>query len=382
MSTSSFPQRNGVRKKKSVKKKRKKVSFLRRLTRVFMFCLFMMTIGIGWLYFAPSANNVRYLIADTLITTQHRYMAKYIIGEDELKNRVAEYNQRFDNMGDELDTHTIAAPDPEADADSDAEAPAVKPLVEIEKVTGTGYSGYIMTVNDPTKVRLGIPDKVGSGEKVSSMVKRTGAIAGVNGGGFADPEWKGNGFKPIGLVISQGKLFYNGLGGKDSTQIVGLDKQGKMIAGNYTLGELSKLGVQEAVSFQPRIIVNGKGLIKNAAEGWGIAPRTAMGQRADGALLFVVIDGRQPGYSIGANLYDVQQIMLKHGAVIAANLDGGSSTVLVKDNEIVNKPSSQYGERYLPTAFLVFEHPEEAQIMNIWEGLDPSQIDAAKKRTQ
>lgn len=380
MSTSSLPQRSSARKKKPVKKKRKKASFLRRLTRVFMFCLLLLTIGMGWLYFAPSANNFRYLIADTLITTQHRYMAKYIIGEDELKNRVAEYNQRFDNMGDEVDTHTISTPAPEAD--SDTEAPAEKPLVEIEKVSGTGYAGYVMIVNDPTKVRLGIPNKAGSGEKVSSMVARTGAIAGVNGGGFADPNWKGNGFKPIGLVISQGKLFYNGLGGKTSTQIVGLDKQGKMIAGNYSLEELSKLGVQEAVSFQPRIIVNGKGLIKNAAEGWGIAPRTAMGQRADGALLFVVIDGRQPGYSIGANLYDVQQIMLKHGAVIAANLDGGSSTVLVKDNEIVNKPSSQYGERYLPTAFLVFEHPEQVQIDNIWEGLDPSQIDAAKKQTQ
>ncbi len=343
-----------------------------------MFCLLLLTIGMGWLYFAPSASNFRYLIADTLITTQHRYMAKYIIGEDELKSRVAEYNQRFDNMGDEVDTHTIATPPPK---DND-EAPAEKPLVEIEKVSGTGYAGYVMTVNDPTKVRLGIPNKAGSGEKVSSMVARTGAIAGVNGGGFADPNWKGNGFKPIGLVISQGKLFYNGLGGKTSTQIVGLDKQGKMIAGNYSLEELSKLGVQEAVTFQPRIIVNGKGLIKNAAEGWGIAPRTAMGQRADGALLFVVIDGRQPGYSIGANLYDVQQIMLKQGAVIAANLDGGSSTVLVKDNEIVNKPSSQYGERYLPTAFLVFEHPEQVQIDNIWEGLDPSRIDAAKKRTQ
>lgn len=378
MSTSSLPQRSSARKKKPARKKRKKVSFLRKFTRAFMFCLLLLTIGMGWLYFAPSASNFRYLIADTLITTQHRYMAKYIIGEDELKNRVAEYNQRFDNMGDEVDTHTIATPPPK---DND-EAPAEKPLVEIEKVSGTGYAGYVMTVNDPTKVRLGIPIKAGSGEKVSSMVARTGAIAGVNGGGFADPNWKGNGFKPIGLVISQGKLFYNGLGGKTSTQIVGLDKQGKMIAGNYSLEELSKLGVQEAVSFQPRIIVNGKGLIKNAAEGWGIAPRTAMGQRADGALLFVVIDGRQPGYSIGANLYDVQQIMLKHGAVIAANLDGGSSTVLVKDNEIVNKPSSQYGERYLPTAFLVFEHPEQVQIDNIWEGLDPSRIDAAKKRTQ
>ncbi|WP_019911125.1 phosphodiester glycosidase family protein [Paenibacillus sp. HW567] len=371
MNSSSLPERSTVRKKKPVRKRKKK-SFFRRLTRVFLFFIFLLLVGAGWLYFAPSAKNTRYLIADTLITTQHRYLAKYIIGEDELKNRVAEYNQKFDHMGDERDTHKIERTPEEA----------AKPLVEIEKVTGTGYTGFVMTVNDPTKVRLGVPDKVGSGEKVTSMVARTGAIAGVNGGGFADPNWKGNGFKPIGLVVSQGKLFYNGLGGKKSTQIVGLDKQGKMIAGNYTLDELSKLGVQEAVSFQPRIIVNGKGLVKNAADGWGIAPRTAMGQRADGALIFVVIDGRQPGYSIGANLYDVQNIMLKHGAVIAANLDGGSSTVLVKDNEIVNKPSSQYGERYLPTAFLVFEHPEQADIKNIWEGLDPSKIDAGKKRTQ
>jgi exopolysaccharide biosynthesis protein len=340
-----------------------------------MFCLILLIVAGGWLYLAPSAQNTRYLIADTLITTQHRYMAKYIIGEDELKNRVSEYTERFQEMGNEVDTHVIE-PDPVVEEDKD------KPLVEIEKVNGSGYTGYVMIVNDPKKVRLGVPNKIGSGEKVSSMVARTGAIAGVNGGGFADPNWKGNGFKPIGLVVSQGKLYYNGLGGKKSTQIVGLDKEGKMIAGNYTLDELSKMGVQEAVTFQPRIIVNGKGQIKNAAEGWGIAPRTAMGQRADGALIFVVIDGRQPGYSIGANLYDVQQIMLKQGAVIAANLDGGSSTVLVKDNEILNKPSSQYGERYLPTAFLVFENPEQADIKNIWEGLDPSKIDAGKKRTQ
>ena len=372
MNSSSLPQRNTVRKKKKPARKRKKRGFFRTLFRIFLVCLFLLVAAGGWLYLAPSAENTRYLIADTLITTQHRYMAKYIIGEDELNNRVAEYNKRFQEMGDEVDTHNIA-PEPIVED---------KPLVEIEKVTGSGYTGYVMTVNDPTKVRLGVPGKRGTGEKVTSMVARTGAIAGVNGGGFADPNWKGNGFKPIGLVISQGKLYYNGLGGKKSTQIVGLDKKGKMIAGNYTLDELSKMNVQEAVTFQPRIIVNGKGLIKNAAEGWGIAPRTAMGQRADGALLFVVIDGRQPGYSIGANLYDVQQIMLKHGAVIAANLDGGSSTVLVKDNEILNQPSSQYGERYLPTAFLVFEHPEEAVIPNIWEGLDPSTIDAGKKVSQ
>ncbi|GGD74250.1 exopolysaccharide biosynthesis protein [Paenibacillus nasutitermitis] len=332
--------------------------------------------GLGWLFLTESGNNFRFLMADTLITTQHRHWAKYIIGQEALDQRVKEYQNRFNEMGEERDSHTIKLPAAEVAEESAADQE--KQLVEIEKVSGTGFSGYLMTVSDPTKIRLGVPAKGGKGEKVSSMVKRTGAIAGVNGGGFADPNWKGNGFQPIGLVISQGKVYYEDLGGKKSTQIVGIDGQGKMVAGRYSLAEIKSMGVKEAVSFQPRIIVNGKGLIKNAKDGWGIAPRTAMGQREDGAIMFLVIDGRQPGHSIGANLYDVQQIMLKHGAVIAANLDGGSSTVLVKDNEIMNKPSSEHGERYLPTAFLVFEHPESVDIPNIWSGLKPKDIDPAK----
>lgn len=378
MPTASLPSRTSVKRGKRGQKRKKTP---KRRKRGFIYfssltILVMLWIGMAamiWLFFTPSGNNVRFLMADTLITTQHRHWAKYIIGQAELDKRVAAYQAQFEQMGEEKDTHTIAAPQQE-------ETKEEKPLVEIEEVSGSGYHGYVLTVNDPTKIRLGVPAKRGKGEKVSSMVQRTGAVAGVNGGGFADPNWKGNGFKPIGVVISQGKIYYNGLGSKTSTQVVGLDKQGKMIAGKYTLKELEELGIQEAVTFQPRIIVNGKGQIRNQKEGWGIAPRTAMGQREDGAILFVVIDGRQPGYSIGASLYDVQQVMLEHGAVIAANLDGGSSTVLVKEGgEIVNKPSSEYGERYLPTAFLVFEHPEQVDIPNIWEGLRPQDIDPGKK---
>lgn len=353
------------------KKKKKKRSFFRFVYRSFLFLVLLLVIGACWLFFTNSGQNFRYLAADTLITTQHRKWAKYIIGEDALQKRVAEYSKEFEQMGEEKDTHIITVPT--------VVKSEPKPLVEVEPVSGTSYKGYVMTVNDPTKIRLGVPAKVGKGEKVSSMVQRLGAIAGVNAGGFDDPNWKGNGFKPIGVVISQGKLYYNGLGNSTSTQIVGIDKQGKMIAGHYSLKELSDMNVQEAVTFQPRIIVNGKGQIKNHKDGWGIAPRTAMGQRADGAIIFVVIDGRQPGYSIGADLYDVQNIMLEHGAVIAANLDGGSSTVLVKDGNIVNKPSSQYGERYLPTAFLVFDDPQSVTIPNVWKGLKPQDIDGGKK---
>ncbi|WP_225442735.1 phosphodiester glycosidase family protein [Paenibacillus lycopersici] len=376
--------RPAQRKRKAIRKpaRRRSRRWLRAIAAVFGVVLLLATCGGIWLFLTPSGTNFRYLMADTIITTQHRKWAKYIIGQEALDSRVQAYQKKFDAMGEERDTHVIhsgtGSSDPSAGSGTAADSQN-KPLVEVESISGHGYSGYVMTVNDPTKIRIAVPDKPGRGERVTSMVKRTGAIAGVNGGGFADPNWEGNGFQPIGIVMSGGKLFYSDLGKSKSTQVVGIDGSGKMVAGRYTLGELKQMGVKEAVTFQPRIIVNGKGLIKNAADGWGIAPRTAMGQREDGAILFVVIDGRQPGHSIGANLYDVQQILLERGAVIAANLDGGSSTVLVKDGEVLNKPSTKSSEgRYLPTAFLVFEHPEQADIRNVWEGLKPSDIDPGK----
>jgi exopolysaccharide biosynthesis protein len=152
----------------------------------------------GWFYLTPSGQDYRFMLADSLITTQHRDWAKYIIGEKALKERVAAYTKQFENMGTERDNHTISQSN-SADGQS-------KELTSIEAVDGKGYHGYLLTVYDPKKVRLVVPIKSGRGEKVTSMVKRTGAIAGVNAGGFADPNWKGNGFKPIGLVISQSSI--------------------------------------------------------------------------------------------------------------------------------------------------------------------------------
>jgi exopolysaccharide biosynthesis protein len=140
------------------------------------------------------------------------------------------------------------------------------------------------------------------------------------------------------------------------------------------------LGLGAFLLYRFRFIVNGKGLVRNQADGWGIAPRTCMAQTKDGTIMFIVIDGRQPGYSMGATLYDIQKILLEKGAVTAANLDGGSSTVLVKDNNVLDRPSSKYGMRYLPTAFLVFDHPEQVVVKNIWQGIDMKHFDSSKKR--
>lgn len=246
----------------------------------------------------------------------------------------------------------------------------------MEEVEGKGFKGYILHISDPKSLRIVVPQKAGKGEKVSSMVKRTGALAGVNGGGFADPEWKGNGFQPTGIVMSGGQIYYLDVSRTTPIHVVGIDSEGKMIAGKYTANQLLEMKVSEAVTFSPRFIVNGEGQIKSAADGWGIAPRTCMAQKADGTIMLAVIDGRQT-HSIGATLYDMQKLFLDRGAIIAANLDGGSSSILVKDNTILNKPSSEYGERYLPTAWLVFDDPK-VMIPNVWEGIDITKIDPSK----
>ena len=86
--------------------------------------------------------------------------------------------------------------------------------------------------------------------------------------------------------------------------------------------------------------------------GGGLNPRTAIGQREDGAVLLLVIDGRQT-HSLGASMIDLINEMLDFGAVNAANLDGGGSTVLYYDGEIRNEISSIYGARGVPTAICV-----------------------------
>ncbi|WP_219835043.1 phosphodiester glycosidase family protein [Paenibacillus sp. R14(2021)] len=356
--------RKSSRKAPAPKRKRWK----RRVTQVFAGALLIILGAGGWFYLTPSGSDIRYMMADTLITSQHRYMAKYLIGQSELDKRVADYANEFDQMGQVKDNHNVNLA---AHPDS---------AVKVEPISTSRFKGFIMYVHDPKMLRVITTNTVGSGETVLSMVQRTGAIAGVNGGAFDDPNWSGNGFKPAGIVMSGGKLLYKGNGMKAKVNVVGIDRDGLMVAGRYTPAQLLDMGVSDAVTFQPKFIVNGKGLIKSEADGWGIAPRTVMAQQKDGTIMFVVIDGRQPGYSVGATLYDVQKILLKKGAVTAANLDGGSSTVLVKDNAVVNKPSSKYGMRYLPTAFLVFDHPERVNAGNIWSGIDMEHFDSSQKR--
>ena len=85
------------------------------------------------------------------------------------------------------------------------------------------------------------------------------------------------------------------------------------------------------------------------------APRTAVGIRKDGHILFVTIDGRRGDVSVGATIDELREVMRAMGAVDALNLDGGGSTTLVVDGEIKNTPSDKTGPRPVADAVLFFD---------------------------
>jgi hypothetical protein len=74
-------------------------------------------------------------------------------------------------------------------------------------------------------------------------------------------------------------------------------------------------------------------------------PRTLAGLRADGTVLLVTVDGRQPGWSVGMTLPEAARLMLSLGARDALNLDGGGSSTMTVRGEVVNRPSDRGGER-------------------------------------
>jgi len=116
--------------------------------------------------------------------------------------------------------------------------------------------------------------------------------------------------------------------------------------------------VPEAVGGGP-VIVRGGNPIFNATEDFGSSemnrrePRTAVGQRADGRIVMLVVDGRRPGYSAGLTNFELAQTMIRLGAVTASALDSGGSSTMAFDGQVLNRPSDRGGERMVADSLLV-----------------------------
>ncbi len=230
-------------------------------------------------------------------------------------------------------------------------------LYKVINVSGKTYQGFLVAIYDPSKISIATTQYLGQrGEAITDVAKRENAIIAMNAGGFYDPDWNSNGALPHGTVIQNGKIVSDFQDANMGGGFIGFTKDNKLVLGKMTKEEALQVGYRDAVEFGPFLIVNGKSSFIKGNGGWGIAPRTAIGQRKDGIVLFLVINGRLPN-SIGADMVDLTEIMENYGAYNAANLDGGSSSELVIKNQIINTPvaGGKDGLRDMSTFWIVKE---------------------------
>ena len=208
-------------------------------------------------------------------------------------------------------------------------------------ITVGGYKAYLVAIYDPSKVQL-IHSKTfntGTGqEKIKDMCVRSGGLVCINGGMFVD---NGVGSDiPMGYLIKNGKVLWRD--NYNSASLIGFTNDNKLLLINATAEEAIKKGMRDALEFGPFLIVNGKRIDNNSAVGgFRAAARVAIAQRKDGIVLFLVTEGN---HSSGPTMGDITDTLLNYGAYNAANLDGGASSQLAINGELINNPKNIYGQ--------------------------------------
>lgn len=246
----------------------------------------------------------------------------------------------------------IQAGDVENDSSAYVEEIIPTDGIEIHSVKGSTFQGFMMIVHNPEDLVVAVNpdlDSSSAGPSLEEYIELYDGIAGINAGGFEDAGGKGNGGQAFGIVISDGDL----VSGKPSDfgPVIGINSENRLVVGDMSAQQALDWGVRDAVTFGP-IFINQYEVVFKSARLAGLNPRTVIGQREDGTFLLLVLDGRQP-LSFGAKYEDVISIMQDYGAMTAANLDGGNSTVMVYEDQTINSTVSIYGARNLPTAFIV-----------------------------
>jgi hypothetical protein len=116
--------------------------------------------------------------------------------------------------------------------------------------------------------------------------------------------------------------------------------------------------VTDAVSSGPTLVKNGQPLF-NAGEALtkaqlrGRDPRTAIGQRADGGIVLLAVDGRRPGWSVGISNWDLANTLIRYGCTTGFALDSGGSTTVAFDGKLLNRPSDPGGERPVAESLVI-----------------------------
>lgn len=341
-----IPDEQTIIKKEKNKNNKNKKNIKQKVFLIIKILVILIVLGIIFIYlFFKTSLFQKYKeiwVETAMSTMSHQYLATWFLSDEEINeilNSLKVVNEEDSNSNEIIIEESVIEDETEE-----------KEEIVVEKIKGKNYVGHVLIIPDPTKVKLVDTRKSNRGTQLSEILRNKNAIAGINAGGFTDDGGVGQGHQLCKATIINQKLLYGNKNTKYS--LIGLSTDHKLVLGKYTYHEAISEGIDSAVEFGPYLIVNGKNQVTNANSG-GIHPRTAIGQRKDGTFIFVVIDGRQPGYSLGTNLLELQNIFNRYDVYNAANLDGGSSSTMCYDGKRINRTSTPMGERYLPNAFIV-----------------------------
>lgn len=318
----------------------------------------VIAVTVLFLLYGPYNGFRDWLVTTAMGTMNHQYLATTFYNMDRIEEILSHHSTVEPDF--DTDTSLITADENEYIDDYDREIldrnkNDVYKIIEIDE---DGYSGYLAAVYDPSKIKVTYSKNLGvTGEYLVDMAKKEGAVLAINGGGFVDIEGMSNGGQALGAVISNGKIVSNYGKSYYGGGIVGFTNDNKLYLGKISANEAIEMGIRDAVEFGPFLIVNGKSSFINGNGGYGVHPRSAIAQRKDGIVLFLVIDGRSLK-SKGADMNDLVKILLRYHAYNAANLDGGNSSVMVVNNKIINHPfnwDNREETRPIASGFVVTE---------------------------
>lgn len=354
-----------VKERKS--KKKKKGGLLKRIVMTLIVLSLMGIAVLSFLLYGPWNGFRDWYITSAMTTMTHQWLATIFYSQDVIDEVMARNNvEEIDGITDTTLIKFQEEPKKEEKVtyanEYERQVLEREPGTVYKKIdiSGKGYDGYLAFVYDPSKIHTMVTSQINvRGEYVTDMAKREGAVLAINGGGFDDPNYSSNGGTPTAVTIVRGKTVsskgnFGGVGG-----VVGFTKDNILTLGRFSASKAEELGIRDAVTTGcPFLIINGESTKVNGNGGWGDAARTVIGQRQDGIVLMLVINGRNYAKGIiGTDMKELIDIMERYGAYNAACLDGGTSTVMVENGEIINDPidgAGRHKTRWIPTAFGVF----------------------------
>ena len=325
------------------KKKKKGSGLLGRIIRRFFLLLFTIVILVAaalvlmlnMFFNGPSPAAQGCLTMSLIEASATKWVPALFIGEERVAEIRANVNAELPD--DFTDTTQVVIQKGSAISVSGDEWANYPDGIRIERYAGDTYNAHIMIIRDPSTVYMGTSTEKFStsipGKRITEMMEvNTDAIAAINAGAFFDDGTAGSavGSYPLGLVVSGGKTVWTrgkqpgleGFAGFNEDDILVVSKK------NLSQKEAEALSIRDGCCFGPVLIMNGEVNMEAYNNNSGYNPRTAIGQRKDGAVIFVCIDGRQAG-SLGGTYADIIDIMVEYDAFNACNMDGGSSSVMM-----------------------------------------------------